>query len=65
MARTRLGGLGWPLGGGGSMTRTTSIQGQLSKEELGFILDTLLMVCVLLKALEPILKRGISIAKKA
>jgi len=53
------------VGGGGSMTRTTSIQGQLSKEELGFILDTLLMVCVLLKALEPILKRGISIAKKA
>lgn len=47
------------------MTRITSTQGQLSVEELEHVLDVLLLVCKLLQALEPILKRGIKKASKA
>jgi len=44
------------------MTPTTSTRGQLSVEELGHILEVVLLVCTLLKALEPILKRGMKAA---
>jgi len=37
---------------------------QLSVTELEGILEVVLLVCTLLKALEPILKRGIKIAEK-
>ena len=47
------------------MTRTTSIQAQLSVEELQHILEVLMLVCKLLEGLDPVLKRGIKHAKKA
>ncbi len=47
------------------MTRTTSTAGQLSVEELKHILDGVLMVCVLLKALEGILGPAIKKAETA
>ena len=47
------------------MTRTTSTQGQLSAEELRHVLDVVLMVCVLLKALEGILGPAIKKAESA
>lgn len=45
-------------GGVASMTRTTSTQGQISRGELKHIIDVLLLVCQLLKALQPILERA-------
>jgi len=47
------------------MTRTTSTRGQLSVEELQHVLDVILMVCVLLKALEGILRPAIVKAQSA
>jgi len=47
------------------MTRSTSTQGQISREELKHILDTLLLVCKLLEALGPILRRQIRDAPPA
>jgi len=50
------------------MTRITSTQGQLSKEEIEFILETIALACKMLLALQAILKGGMkaapTIAKK-
>jgi len=46
------------------MTRSTSTRGQISREELEHILEVLLLVCTLLKALEPLLRRSVKNADK-
>jgi len=43
------------------MTRSTSTQAQLSREQIQAIIDTLKLACKMLLALEPILK---SVEKK-
>jgi len=47
------------------MTRTTSTVGRVSREEIEHVLEVLLLVCTLLKALEPILKRLVRTSEKA
>ena len=65
MARPSMGVLGGGVGGGASVTRSTSIRVQLSREELEHILSVITVVCKMLIALESILKRGIKHAPHA